>query len=527
MTMDAAGSTRIAVPIVQACPAIAAQVEHAARLGADLVELRADRIRDLEAVADYLGRPQTLPAIVTVRSKTEGGSWEGNEAQRREAILRLARLRPAFIDVELVTWESAPSFRSELSALLAPPPANTEAGAGPRLIISHHDLAGTPADLTSLISRLAATPAYAIKLVTTPADATDALRMLDMLKELGGLRPVIALGIGEAGLITRVLSRKLRAFLSFASIDDDRQSATGQPTIAALRERFRWGSLTESSALLGVIGWPTTHSRSPEVHNAAMAASGVDGVYLPLPVRPTAEAFEHFMDAVRARPWLNVRGFSVTLPHKEHALRWLLERGYRVSEAAHACGAVNTLTQDADGTWAGDNTDVDGFRDALLRAAPPAARLPGQRTAVLGAGGVARAVVIALRDLGCFITLFNRTADRAQRLAAELAVHAEPWEKRLAWRGEIIVNCTAVGLWPALHETPLPGYEGYHQGQVVVDTIYNPPQTRILQDAAKAGARIVGGSAMFIGQAREQYLLWHGAKMGKIQGFEAGTPTEI
>src|SRR5712692_2370380 len=196
--------------------------------------------------------------------------------------------------------------------------------------------------------------------------------------------------------------------------------------------------------LAGIMGWPIGHSRSPALHNFWLDEHGIDGVYVPLPVRP-----EQLAQALRALPVLGFRGCNLTLPHKQMALSIV----DRVDPLAWRIGAMNTVVVAADGGLEGSNTDVYGFRESLHDAArdwDPAAGA----AVVLGAGGAARAVVAALIETGVAeIRLVNRTGARAQQMAADLAtgstrLSVHPWQSRdaaLAGAG-LLVNTTSLGM---------------------------------------------------------------------------------
>jgi len=525
--------TLLAVPITSLDPPLAEQVHAATQAGADLVELRVDCIADadgragIEAVETLLSEPHGLPFILTVRSAEEGGLWDRDEAERIALIERLALRQPGYVDVEYAAWSRSASLRQKLGMVCdggrrhegtearRHEGCRDRADAGVagrtknRLILSCHDVRGTPEDLDAVFERLAAAPAAVIKVVFAARDATDACRVLELLHRHASDRAVIALALGEAGLASRVLARKFGAFLTFAALAAGAESAPGQPTVQELRELYRWDQIGAATRVYGLVGWPVAHSRGPRVHNAAMAADGIDGVYLPLPVAAAYDDFCAFMDFVTDNRWLDVAGLSVTLPHKQHALRWLAERAHRITEPAQRCGAVNTLVRTPDGGWTGENTDTAGVLTALETVPELAGDgLRGRHVDVLGAGGAARAVVAALLERGCRVTLYNHTPERAARLAQQLGCTHAPWEERRRCRGSVLINCTSVGMWPEVGESPMPA-EGLRSAAVVMDTIYNPPETRLLREAGACGCRLVGGGAMYIGQAVCQYVLWH------------------
>jgi shikimate dehydrogenase len=245
---------------------------------------------------------------------------------------------------------------------------------------------------------------------------------------------------------------------------------------------------------LGVCGWPVGHSRSPQMHTAALAVLGLDWRYQRLPLPPPL-----FAETVRALPALGFRGVNATIPHKEAALA--VADG--ASESARAIGAANTLTFESDGAIHADNTDASGFLAALPRSAYGATAL------VLGAGGSARAVIYALRQAGAReVRVWNRTADRAAAVASELGAtaveRAEP--------ADIVVNCTSIGLQnpgETFKALPLRADE-LGAGCLVVDMVYRLGGTLFLQAAAAAGAEVVDGLEILVAQGAASLERWTG-----------------
>lgn len=507
--------TRLAVPLVTDDPPLSQQVEAARAAGADLVELRLDCLRDQAAAESFLASRPCLPVILTLRSAADGGQWTGAEAERIAILTRLARLHAGYVDVEYTAWRRSAAARralAEVCGLSSPARAGAAraadgVGRPSRLIVSRHDVRRTPRNLAAVLDRLAATPAPVVKAVFQARDATDACRVLVELNRWRGRRDLIALSLGEAGLATRILAPKFGGYLTFACLDPRFASASGQSTVRELREEYRSDRIGPDTRVYGVVGWPLTHSRSPAVHNAAMAATGVDGVYVPWPVRPGYRAFARFLDTVTKHSELGVMGLSVTLPHKENAYRWLLERGYAVRATAADCRAVNTLIRCSSDVWEGDNTDVHGVRRALDTVGLDA--LAGTRVAVLGAGGAARAAILAVQGHARLIIVYTRSPARARRLAREVGCEVGRWEARHEGEADVVLNCTPVGQWPAADASPLTE-RALKPGMVVFDAVYQPATTCLLAQAEKLGCRVVRGVEMFIGQASGQYELWHG-----------------
>ena len=264
-------------------------------------------------------------------------------------------------------------------------------------------------------------------------------------------------------------------------------------------------SMTAKARLAGILGWPVGHSRSPRLHGYWLDELGIDGAYVPLPVRPGDLA-----DVVRALPKMGFRGANVTVPHKETVMG-LVDR---VEPLAARIGAVNTLVVADDGTIEGRNTDAYGFIQNLRQSAPmwnPHAA----PAVVLGAGGAARAVVAALVDSGVpEIRLLNRGRERAEKLAAELGgpVTVLDWDGRsdcLAEAG-LLVNTTTLGM---------DGQAGLEIGldrlpptAVVNDIVYVPLMTNLLKQAAERGNPVVDGLGMLLWQAVPGFEAWFGVK---------------
>ena len=259
-----------------------------------------------------------------------------------------------------------------------------------------------------------------------------------------------------------------------------------------------------STALAGVIGWPIHHSRSPRLHGHWLRRYGIDGAFVPMAVPPDRLAAG--LDGLRA---LGFRGANVTVPHKEAVIP-LLDRC-----DAHAAriGAVNTIVIASDGAMEGRNTDGVGFLENLRAQAP--VWNPDRPAVVLGAGGAARAVLVALSDAGCpEIRLANRTRERAARLAADLGepIRVVDWADRAescAGTG-LLVNTSSLGM---VGQPPLEfGLDALPPDAVVNDIVYTPLQTPLLAAAAACGLHAVDGLGMLLHQAKPGFQAWFGVE---------------
>mgnify|MGYP001823300100 CR=1 FL=1 len=260
--------------------------------------------------------------------------------------------------------------------------------------------------------------------------------------------------------------------------------------------------------LVGLIGWPVKHSVSPPMHNAAFENLGLNWHYVPLPVRPG-----QVETALRGFFALGFRGANVTVPHKQAVMPFLDE----ITETAQAIGAVNTIVVQHD-RLLGHNTDAYGFLADLQDAGFEPI---GKRALVMGAGGAARAVVYALAQSGCAITIHNRSPERAANLARDMLsigvqspVEWTPGSSGLADleldQFDLLVNATSAGMWPHIEVSPWPEGLPLPSRWTVYDLVFNPMETRFLAQARAAGATVVGGLGMLVWQGAAAFEMWTG-----------------
>jgi shikimate dehydrogenase len=263
------------------------------------------------------------------------------------------------------------------------------------------------------------------------------------------------------------------------------------------------GWLSGRARLAGVMGWPIGHSLSPRLHGYWLRRYGLDGAYVPLPVTP-----ERLEQALRALPALGFRGVNLTIPHKEKALAVV----DRASQAARRIGAINTVVVEDGGELVGDNTDGFGFL-ANLKGDCAGWRAENGPAVLLGAGGAARAVGLALLDAGApELRLVNRTRGRAEALAGELGERAQvrDWQERdLALDGAaLLVNTTSLGM---THQPPLEiALDALPQSAIVTDIVYTPLETPLLAAARARGHAVVDGLGMLLHQGRPGFRAWFG-----------------
>jgi 3-dehydroquinate dehydratase/shikimate dehydrogenase len=515
--------TYLAVPIsAESLDGAARQAREAVAGGAQMLELRTDYLRDLgvEAVRSLIGmvrglRAEPLAVIVTCRDPRQGGAGAWPEQLRIEVLLAALEAGADYIDCEYANFTRGGNDRPIGAAL--------QSRLGSRLILSAHDFAGRFSDVRQLHREIVrACPEAIPKLVYTANHINDCFAGFDLLHETGGERIVFCMG--EPGLVSRILAKKLGSFVTFASLNAQAATAPGQLTLAEFKGLYRYDIIDLCTELFGVIADPVGHSLSPAIHNACFADKGMNKLYLPLHVQGGQEQLNRFLDNILARPWLDFHGFSVTIPHKAGALEYVRAKGGFIEPLAEKIGAANTLVvarasspwehgQDGRATscrhhLAAYNTDYAGALDAITAGMGIERKdLKGMSVAVVGAGGVSRAIVAGLTDAGARVTIYNRTVERARALAADFGCQAAGLDALSHLDAKLVINCTSIGMHPHMNATPIPA-EYLRPDMTVFDTVYNPAETVLLKQAKSKGAETIDGITMFVNQAAAQFHLF-------------------
>lgn len=525
----------ICCPIAVEDPAeIPLALDRAARarvLGARMIEWRCDGLAShdnaLAAIA-RLVRECPLASLVTIRSNEEGGTCALAEHQRLALLGRIMRSAdaPRLVDIEHASL-SSDLARTLFLSTMTPREGAVESDDAPmtRIVGSTHDFLSRPVDLMRRVAAMQEDPLISVvKVVWMARSVRDNLEAFDILAARA--KPTIALLMGEYGLMSRVLAPKFGGFLTFASDAEGTGTAPGQPTARELRDLYRFNDVAPATRVFGVIGWPIAHSRSPAFHNARFAQAQYDGVFLPILVPPEWEHFKATLGALIDHDRLDFAGASVTIPHKEHLIRFVQERGGTIDDGALWIGAANTLVVAAGGKLRASNTDMPAAVEVLTAALATRGHAPAAtRIAVIGAGGVARAVAGGLAAQGAIVVVFNRNHERAEQLAASLsgrevqrADGCVVTTRVVAGRSESLgcgcfhafVNCTPIGMQggPDPTGSPLPDDVHLDDSVVVMDTVYTPRETPLVREARARGAIIVDGEAMFERQAQLQSELF-------------------
>jgi 3-dehydroquinate dehydratase / shikimate dehydrogenase len=444
----------------------------AAAAFADLVEVRLDSVDRPDVAAALEGRLR--PVIVTCRPRWEGGQFEGSEQERQQVLMTAAHAGAEFVDVEL---------RADFAADLV----RTSRGRG--VIVSMHVFDAAERDYTGRLAALRATGAEVAKLAVQVDSLTQTLPLFELGQAASRTddgQHHVFIAMGPRGVHTRVLSARLHNRWTYSG----EGVAPGQMSPARMLCEYHLRRVRADAALYGVAGSPVGQSLSPAMHNAGFAQAGLNAVYVPLDARDAAD----FVTFARA---MDLRGASITAPFKVDMFTLVDER----ERLADEVGAINTLIV-KNGRWTGANTDVAGFLSPLKGRIT----LRGTRAAVLGGGGAARAVAVALKREGAAVTICARRTAQAREIARLAGVHASSFPPRPGtW--DVLVNATPCGARP---EDPSPMAGMPLDGEIVFDLIYAPPDTPLIKQAREAGCLTIGGIEMLIAQAERQFEYWTG-----------------
>jgi len=446
------------------------------------IELRLDWLRNAGQRArllDWLrGSRLTATFIATCRTKAGGGRFAGSVGAQLDILASAVRSGCDWCDVEVETLRS--NGMEGVRRVLRPA----------RILVSFHGFRGTP---KSLVRQAAAALHFGgdgTKIAVQTHRIADSIRVLDLARRR---RHVVAIPMGEAGLPARVLALREGGELAYAPVRE--ATAPGQVSLRDMQQLYRAGRLSRGTRVYGIVGDPVGHSLSPLLHNTGFIERGLDAVYLPFRV-------EDLSDFLKAIPRFQIRGFSVTLPHKRSILRWLDE----CEPLAAEIGAVNTVVVGRDGRLYGCNTDYVG----VLRALESRLRLRGSRVLVYGAGGAARAAAFALAKAGACVAICSRRQDAARHLARAAGGMSLPRKALRAEYFDAIVNATPVGMAPETGVSPLLPSE--LNCRLVMDLVYRPRRTELLRMAARKGCETVSGVEMFLAQGTAQWEIWTGKR---------------
>jgi 3-dehydroquinate dehydratase / shikimate dehydrogenase len=442
------------------------------------VELRLDWLQSDAERAQFLlwlkrNRPGSATFLATCRRREGGGKFAGGIDRELYWLIEAREAGCQWCDLEVETLRKLPDESVR------------EYAVPPRVLLSIHDFERTPA-LPAMEDPPAHGEVDAVKIAAEARSIADSIRLLRLARHS---KNFIAVPMGEVGLPARILALREGSALAYAPVA--KATAAGQVSLAEMKHLYRAHQLTRRTRVYGVIGDPIGHSLSPLLHNTGFATRRVDAVYLPFLVHRLG-------DFLAAIPEFGVRGFSVTLPHKQTILKHLKE----CEPLAAQIGAANTVVVRSDGSLYGCNTDYVG----VLRALEKKLRIRGSRVLIFGAGGSARAASFALARAGAVVGICARREKAAKELARAAGGEVVP---RRALRTEFfdaILNATPIGMHPHGGISPLA--PGELHCRIAMDLIYRPQRTQLLKIAAQKGIHTVSGVEMFFAQGVAQWEIW-------------------
>ncbi|HEY3055368.1 MAG TPA: type I 3-dehydroquinate dehydratase [Thermoanaerobaculia bacterium] len=356
-----------------------------------------------------------------------------------------------------------------------------------RVILSHHDFDGMP-DVETLMTKMSAFGAAHVKIAVTPKTFADNERLLRLLRTTDNGQRTTLIGLGERGTYSRILAPFRGSELFFVSKSDDRSAAPGQLSLRRALEIYgERRDRLRADRVFALVGNPAAHSLSPSIHNELFRRKSVAAAY-------TIASIETF-DEITG-PFLNGEpyGLSVTVPFKRDAWNFAQQRGAEIGENARECESVNTLVNGK--PIVADNTDVDGFESILSQICGR----DRKSVAIVGAGGTARAALVAVRRAQMHVTVFNRTEEKGSELAARFGARAEPLDELERFDGEMIINTTTVGAEVPLRSRP---------GLTYVESAYgNPAIARRHATLRENGVQVFDGWDLLQAQAVRQHELF-------------------
>jgi 3-dehydroquinate dehydratase / shikimate dehydrogenase len=457
------------------------QLQQASKQG-DVVELRLDCFKDREFKSmQSLVQEFTIPIIFTLRPKSQGGFYEGNEELRKQKLRQLASCGPAFMDLEAhLPLEFVEGIRQDFPNL--------------KLILSYHDFEKSPETLEAILQTMPKVKYAFYKIAVKASTTSDTLRLMLAAKNC---KNMIYISMGEEGEISRLLAPVIGHSITYACLEDSQAIAPGQIPASMLVDIYRYKSINPKTQLYGLIGDPITGSIGHLTNNAVMKAFDLDAVYVKMKIEP--KDLKTSLEGVKS---LGFRGLAVTMPLKEEMLQYLDV----IDSEAKAIGAVSFVHFDQ-GRLVGYNKDGYGALESIERYG----KVKNKKLIILGAGGASRAIAFEAKRRGAHVIILNRTAKRALQLAQEFDCEGAGLEAMQTCFNngyDILINCLPYHLV----EHPFDP-ANFLKGAVVMDITSKPMQTPFLKAAQAEGCRVVCGYQMFIHQTQKQFEIWFSGQL--------------
>ena len=465
----------------------------------DIAELRVDHLSEEEQLS-VRNFPSMIdvPCILTIRRVQEGGVFSGNEFSRTTLFARalaFADTDPSknFAYVDFETDFNVPSLLDAASAF------------GVKIIRSYHKFDGPVENLAEEIIKMRQSPNEIPKIAFMPKKLSDVTNLYREVKKIHGQQYIVC-AMGNMGFSTRVLAYKTGSFLTYTSPESTLKNVPGigHTDPKTLIDLYNFRNLNSETKIFAVTGYPLKVTSSPKIHNAGYKNHKLNAVFIPLPSTSIEESFD-FANEV------GLSGMAVTVPYKEKMLDILDEVDMQVGEI----GACNTVFK-VDGRWIGRNTDCFGVMCAL-REFLGEHKLKRKKVAIIGAGGAAKAVCYAVKQMGGRACIFNRTLDHAKMLAErfgfEYASLTESSAAILDRYSDLIIQTTNVGMHstePSNKENNPIWFYKFRGTEKLMDIIYDPEETPVMKKAKDAGCSVCNGFPMLRYQGEKQFKFFTG-----------------
>jgi len=446
---------------------------------ADIFEIRGDLVTDLDLLT--ILRVRTKPLIFTARSASEGGKMKDDDPKRHAFLHEAVRRGYDYVDVE---------YRSGFFDIIT-----EKAGKG--LIVSFHDMTGTPPDLDTLYDGMCKTGADIVKIAVSPRSMTDVGRLMELVRRQAGAKtPLIAIALGPLGAISRIAGPKWGAPFVYASTGRGHEAAAGQIPAEEMDMVYGVKAIGPQTKLYGLVGGDVLRSLSPAMHNRGFSEAGLDAVFVPLQTDSLSAFFQAF-------PHLGLSGFAVTRPYKVE----MVSRMQALDATVAQCGSLNTVVVQDTGQLHGTSTDGLGVVTPLRKRG----EIRGKSVMIIGAGGAARAAAVALEERGARVRILARNRERAVQVGTDVGCASGDLSVLLNTEWDILINATPVGGASSPEQTLVPKAL-LKKGATVLDMNYDPLETRLLREAAQAGCTVISGFEMLLAQAAAQFEVWTGSE---------------
>lgn len=464
----------------------------------DIMELRVDHLNEDEQL--YARRFPSLikhPCILTIRRDVDGGKFNGGEFARTTLFARAL----SFADQNKSRNFAYVDFEEDFHI---PSIQDAALAFGVKIIRSVHNMDQPIFNLKERCDSMRKTGYEIPKIAFAVNRLSD---VVNLFYEGSQLIPYdhIFCAMGPEGFPSRILPAFSNSYLTYTSPEETIQNtaAIGHIDPITLNTLYNFKNISKSTSLYGITGWPLPKTSSPEIHNAGYRTKGLDAVYLPVRSPLVSEALNFAEN-------LGMKGVSVTVPHKESVLFYIDEQSPDVIQV----GSCNTVVR-KDNRWVGYNTDIIGFKRALLEFLGTE-KIKRRKVAVIGAGGAAKAIVYVLKQLGAKVCIFNRTISHAKQLADKYGFaysELDPSSRDvLAEYSSLIIQTTSVGMSTTANQEIIDPIYFYNftGNELLFDIIYKPATTPVMRRASLAGCRVCNGYKMLEYQAYEQFKLFTG-----------------